>query len=413
MTPPTSPSALQSSSASLRRGAEERGRWWGASTGRIPDSVVERFVGADWSFTNADTRMNLHPYPARYLLDLPAQAIEMLSPSLGVIDPFCGSGTTMEASARAGLPSVGVDLSPIACLMSRVRVSEWRHGDDLEALRHATDLVDAAKNVSDQVVDRLRADIPNVDHWFEEWAQRVLAGATAYLDTIPSDDPWHDRVALSISSTVVKLSRQDSDTRYAAVNKGLDERTGLNMLRAAVGRTADYLATRQALASTDTRVLERDARDLTPIPDASLDAAIFSPPYPNAYEYWLYHKYRMYWLKHDPIAVRESEIGARPHYFKSKNPHTEDDFAQQMGDVFSELARVLLPQSPVVIVVGDSIIRGRHIDNRELLFDVGSRLGFSPRGALLRTIARGRSSFNSAHGKGRNAEHVLLLETPA
>ncbi|GHJ60412.1 DNA methyltransferase C1 [Nocardioides sp. OK12] len=397
----------------MRRGTEERGLWWDNSTGRLPGSVVERFVGADWSFADADTRMNLHPYPARYVLDLPAQAIDMLSPSMGVIDPFCGSGTTMEASAQAGLSSVGVDLSPIACLISRVRVSEWRHSDDLAALRHATDLVDAAKNVSDQVVDRLRADIPNVDHWFEGWAQRVLAGATAYLDTIPPDDPWHDRVALSISATVVKLSRQDSDTRYAAVNKGLDERAGLSALRVAVERTANYLAMRQTLASTESRVYERDARDLTPIADDSLDSAIFSPPYPNAYEYWLYHKYRMYWLKHDPIAVRESEIGARPHYFKAKNPHTEVDFAQQMGDVFSGLGRVLRPQSPVVIVVGDSIIRGRHIDNRELLFDVGTGLGFTPRGALLRTIARGRSSFNSSHGKGRNAEHVLLLESPA
>lgn len=409
-TPISSP---PSSSPSLRRGVDDRGIWWDASLGRLPGSVVKNFVGADWSFAAANTRMNLHPYPARYVLDLPVQAIELLSPSLGVIDPFCGSGTTVEASARAGLPSVGVDLNPIACLMSRVRVSEWRDGDDREALRHATDLVDTAKNVSDQVVDRMRADIPNVDHWFEPWAQRVLAGGTAYLDTIPFDDPWHDRVALSISSTVVKLGRQDSDTRYAAVDKGMDERTGLNALRAAIERTADYLATRPALASMETRIYERDARDLTPIADASLDAAIFSPPYPNAYEYWLYHKYRMYWLNHDPIAVRESEIGARPHYFKSKNPHTEDDFAQQMGDVFSEIARVLRPQSPVVIVVGDSIIRGRHIDNRELLFDVGRHLGFIPRLALLRTIARSRSSFNSAHGKGRDAEHVLLLESPA
>ena len=37
---------------------------------------------------------------------------------------------------------------------------------------------------------------------------------------------------------------------------------------------------------------------------------ITSPPYPNAYEYWLYHKYRMYWLGLDPIAVKKQEIGA-------------------------------------------------------------------------------------------------------
>ena len=53
---------------------------------------------------------------------------------------------------------------------------------------------------------------------------------------------------------------------------------------------------------------------------------ITSPPYPNAYEYWLYHKYRMYWLGEDPLAVRRAEIGARPHYFR-RNPEPQTTFA--------------------------------------------------------------------------------------
>ena len=86
-------------------------------------------------------------------------------------------------------------------------------------------------------------------------------------------------------------------------------------------------------------------------------AAVFSPPYPNAYEYWLYHKYRMYWLGMDPISVREREIGARPNYFK-KNPHTAADFECQMGRVFALLARVVVPGGHACFQVGDSIIRG-------------------------------------------------------
>lgn len=380
---------------------------------RLAQAQVRAFLDADWSLVGTEPKANLHPYPARFVPGLPAMAIELLKPTVGVIDPFCGSGTTNEASARAGLPSIGVDLNPIACLLSRVRVSEWRPIDSCLAAQHASALVDAAKNVSDEAVQAMLSRIPRVDHWFEPWAQRLLAGATGYLSALSADDPWADRVALSISASVVKLSRQDSDTRYAAVNKGLDERAGLATLGTAVDRTARYLASRATLGTYDVAVYERDARDLSPIEDESLDAAIFSPPYPNAYEYWLYHKYRMYWLQHDPIAVREAEIGARPHYFKSLNPHTEEDFARQMGEVLSELARVLRRSSPVVIVVGDSIIHGQHIDNRELLFATASELGFSPLGATLRPIHRGRSSFNSAHRRGRDSEHVLLLESPA
>lgn len=399
--------------APLSRAAKQGISWSSRRRGRIPSSVATRFASADWDCAEADPVFNLHPYPARFVRQLPLLALDLLKPTVGVIDPFCGSGTTLEASSMKGLRSAGVDLNPIACLISRVRVSSWRPEDEEIAARHAKDLVEGAKNVSDRVLEDLRSTIPRVDHWFEPWAQRLLAGATNYLNGLDPDDPWHDRLALSISSTVVRISRQDSDTRYAAVAKDLGENEGLGLLSAAVMRTASFLRSRSFGFMQEAVVLNRDARDLSPLKDERYDAAIFSPPYPNAYEYWLYHKYRMYWLQYDPIAVREDEIGARPHFFRATNPHTELDFAEQMRDVFYGLARVLRPASPVVIVVGDSVIHGRVIDNRDLLFDAASTHGFVPRAATLRTIRRSRSSFNMAHGQGRNAEHVLLLESPS
>jgi hypothetical protein len=51
----------------------------------------------------------------------------------------------------------------------------------------------------------------------------------------------------------------------------------------------------------------------------------------------------MYWLEHDPIAVRAAELGARPHYCK-QNGLTEVDFAVQMTDVFKYGAPQLHPQ---------------------------------------------------------------------
>jgi DNA modification methylase len=394
----------------LSCGDADRRSWTATGGGQLADSVVDRFANADWDLVDADPGFNLHPYPARFVLQLPVLALNLLKPEVGVIDPFCGSGTTLAAASRAGLQSTGVDLNPIACLISRVRVGSWLEGDDESAIRHATALVKSAQCVPADVLEELQATIPRIDHWFEPWAQRLLAGAVSYLATIDPTDCWHDRIALSISSTVVRLSRQDSDTRYAAIEKNLGESNGLALLAASVKRTSDFLRVQSREIQGRTSVYNSDARDLSMLPDESHDAAVFSPPYPNAYEYWLYHKYRMYWLQYDPIAVRESEMGARPHYFRSTLPETEVDFGEQMGEVFAGLARVLRPGSPAVVVVGDSVIRGRSIDNRELIFDAAESSGFMPRAATLRTIRRSRSSFNSNHGSGRNVEHVLLLE---
>src|SRR5690606_38028293 len=134
---------------------------------------------------------------------------------------------------------------------------------------------------------------------------------------------------------------------------------------------------------------------------------ITSPPYPNAYEYWLYHKYRMYWLGMDPIAVRSREIGARPHYFR-KNHQTEHDFEAQMAGVFSLLARVMLPGGYVCFVVGRSVIHGRVIDNQALLTRAAETHGFLRAGCVERSIMRTRKSFNPAHST-ISREGILVL----
>jgi site-specific DNA-methyltransferase (cytosine-N4-specific) len=134
---------------------------------------------------------------------------------------------------------------------------------------------------------------------------------------------------------------------------------------------------------------------------------ITSPPYPNAYEYWLYHKYRMYWLGMDPIEVRQREIGARPHYFR-KHHQDESDFERQMRMCFRLLSRVMLPGAKTCFLVGRSIIHGRTIDNVALLQRAAQPYGFGMEGMIGRRIPMHRKTFNPAHGK-IGQEHILVF----
>src|SRR5207244_9403794 len=133
-------------------------------------------------------------------------------------------------------------------------------------------------------------------------------------------------------------------------------------------------------------ILNRDILTVSPeeLPK-NVGLVITSPPYPNAYEYWLYHKYRMYWLGMDPIAVKEREIGARPHYFKT-NHQDENDFEKQMAVCFSVLSRVMLPDSKACFLVGRSIIHGREIDNMALLKRAAEPHGFEMKDVIERNI---------------------------
>jgi DNA methylase len=371
-------------------------------------NAAARFARAAWDFPSSASRRELHPYPARFIPEIPAQALDLLNVDGAVLDPFCGSGTTLVEARRRGLTSVGVDLNPIACLISRVRTQTWQAGDAEIGLEHARRLRERAIAGGD--IAGLSERIPRLDHWFDPWASAALAGAMEYLAEI-HEPRWHDRVSVAISSAIVRISKQDSDTRYAAVTKSGDQTLAASRLGHCVVRVCEWLSKHGAKSHAQAQVHCRDARDLSNLADNFYAATIFSPPYPNAYEYWLYHKYRMYWLGFDPVAVRQSELGARPHYCKA-NGLTEVDFAQQMSEVFGHLSRVLLPNAPAVVVVGDSVIGGRHVDNGTLLVAAGSDHGFVLDAWVQREIRRGRSSFNRAHSRGRKSEHILLLRAP-
>lgn len=67
-----------------------------------------------WRITGASTREHPAPFP----LELACRLVRMFSfHGDTVLDPFCGTGTTMLAAARAGRNSIGVEIDPEYCRM--------------------------------------------------------------------------------------------------------------------------------------------------------------------------------------------------------------------------------------------------------------------------------------------------------
>lgn len=370
---------------------------------------VDLFLSADWDFPASPRRVgDVHPYPARFIPELPALALDCLRPNGPVLDPFCGSGTTLVEAVRRGQQAIGVDLNPIACLMSRVKTTRWNPCDEAVVERHARALVAHSTSGDIAVLKELALGIPRLDHWFEPWAQRLLAGAVAYVRQLDPGDPWRDRLALAVSASTVRIGNQESDTRYAAVSKSLGPIAALRILEDALRRITDWLrANASSIESCAAEVVESDARCI-PQEDGVAAVAVFSPPYPNAYEYWLYHKYRMYWLGFDPIEVRGCEIGARP-FYSGSGTMTADDFGREMSEVFSQVHRLLRPGGAAIVVVGDSIIRGESIDNSDVLTGAADKSGFDLLASRFRFIRKTSTSFNRQHSRARSGEHVLLF----
>ena len=370
-------------------------------------AALERFHNLDWTFEDAKTNMGLHsihPYPARFVPHIPRKLIQLFHPVVGgpVLDPFCGSGTTLVESQANGVASLGIDVNPIAVLISKVKTNPPKQ----EIGPIAAQIV----GVAEELPSGASPNIPRLTHWFSPGAVLALAKLTGVLEDV-ADPSAHDALRVALSRIIVRVSRQDSDTRYAAVDRSFEE-TDVYRLFVRSARTLDDVF-RLEHANMFRRwapsgVLTKDVLTVGPeeLPQ-KYGLIITSPPYPNAYEYWLYHKYRMYWLGEDPLAVRNAEIGARPNYFK-RNPETPEDFRRQMSHCFDLFRQVTLPFALVCIVIGRSVIRGNVIDNAELLRSAAHENGFQHLASAARRIPTTRKAFNPVHGT-INAETLLVF----
>jgi hypothetical protein len=66
----------------------------------------------------------IYSYPAKFQAHVPAEIIRQFTREGDlVVDPYCGGGTTGLEALHLGRPSVGVDLSPFACLVARVKTT--------------------------------------------------------------------------------------------------------------------------------------------------------------------------------------------------------------------------------------------------------------------------------------------------
>lgn len=85
----------------------------------IPKDLSNEWFRQIWTLTGASTREHPAPFP----LELACRLIRMFSFSGDtVLDPFCGTGTTMLAALKWGRNSVGIEIDPEYCRMAARRI---------------------------------------------------------------------------------------------------------------------------------------------------------------------------------------------------------------------------------------------------------------------------------------------------
>src|SRR5690606_32374291 len=74
--------------------------------------------------------------------------------------------------------------------------------------------------------------------------------------------------------------------------------------------------------------LRQQFDDNAPISKNSVSLIVTSPPYPNAYDYHLYHRFRLFWLGYDPRMLAKVEVGS--HLRHQKEATGFDQYVEEM-----------------------------------------------------------------------------------
>ena len=379
----------------------------------------------DWTFSEARTTYlthGLHPYPAKYIPQIPSTLIKTLSyAGETVADIFCGSGTTLVESLMLGRNALGIDANPLACLISDAKTTRFIEGDEeiLYALtKRALNLANTIAIQQEQgslfssgpfISQMPRPEHEAISFWFEPFVIEELAEILAWCRELPNETSR--KVALTaFSSVIVTVSKQDSDTRYVRREKniapGVTARRFANALKDAIRAVAAF--TKEIEPNLTCKVY--NANILMPPDIQFVDLVVCSPPYPNAYSYHLYHMTRMVWLGMDQPKFKREEIGSHRKYSnKSQNGATAETFLNEMKIIFAWLYEHLRTNRYACFVVGDSIIKGEKINNADVIALAARDCNFREIARLHRRMIDTKKAFNPAIGKIKG-ENILILQ---
>ncbi|MDH4123822.1 MAG: site-specific DNA-methyltransferase [Thermoplasmata archaeon] len=373
--------------------------------------VFRKYTGRQVSYCTH----GIHRFPAKFIPQVPRFCMERYSePGDVILDPFMGSGTTLLEAKLTGRSAYGIDIHPLAKLITKVKITQLPL-----AILHDT----AEKLIADIREDKRPNGewIPtmhNFDHWFRPNVARDLATIKKHIWALPDGD-IKDFFKICFSSIIRRVSNSDSDSlipevtafKRKLVSQGKADFDAIGRfintvrLRIIDFEDLDKVLTRVSKANrndTKVEIIGNDARDIS-LPDESVNLAITSPPYASAVHYVSVHKLEMNWLdlvRADP-ELDKRIVGTAKAYAEDynnwepggltsevdnlireiyendrKSAYTVQRYFSDMQKNLREVGRVLCDGGMYCLIAGENVMKGTRIPTYQLLDKLAQEEGF-------------------------------------
>jgi len=274
-----------------------------------------------------------HPQMIRALLNIIG-----LNQEDTVLDPFIGSGTTAVEAQLLGINCIGIDISPLCVLQSKVKTE-------------SIDMLAQIIEWKEEITKRIKPSLFN------------LEGKTidSTIDSI-SDEKVKNFYRMAKLVAISDNARRGKDFSNAF----------LKNLELMIASVKDYveIVKKLGLKLGKVNIKTGDARDL-PLDNESVDGILTSPPYSIALDYVTNDAHSLKELGYNLSEIREKFIGVR-----GKGRTRIDLYNEDMKKSLEEMFRVLKPKKYAVIVIGNATYMGQEVKTVEFTIDYAEKIGF-------------------------------------
>jgi DNA modification methylase len=290
----------------------------------------------------------IYPYKGKYHPQMIRALLNVIGAKKGnmILDPFIGSGTTALECQLLGIDCIGIDVSQVCVLISKVKCE-------------SIEVLERIEKIKDDLFEESRGSTLES---FDEDKNKKAGSIAQGIDNIENEKVRNFyKVAELIAHS--DRSRRKRKDFYKSFSENAEKM---------MGSTSDYnkVAEELKLPLGKIQIRSGDARNLD-LDDESVDGIITSPPYSIALDYVKNDAHALEALGYNIKKVKEDFIGVRG-TMKTKVELYDKDIKKS----YEEMHRVLKPEKYCVIVIGNATLQGEEIRTVDKTISHCETLGF-------------------------------------